>query len=230
VRSPALGRSNAKNAGIYHARGSLLLFCDDDIVPPPEFVETHLAHHRENNVGGVSLRHTEPGLPYLRTENICRVTWYGRMIDGYQSDVTTYIETLTGPNMSFSRNTQRNSGMFEGGLSGTSIFEEQDYSERLRKTTGRILFSNKICFPHLPQHDGNKSLREMDPAGYYRSFHHNEMIFFLKNRHRIFLLAVIPFCLLRSLKQARFYHRPLGDAWSMFAGVFDGMKSYYRDL
>lgn len=229
IRSTITGRSNARNLGIYHARGSLLIFCDDDILPPLEFVGTHVLLHGDG-VGGVSLRHTEPGLPYVTTKNMCRITWYGRMIDNYQSDVTAYIETLTGPNMSFTSETQLQTGLFECGLNGTSIFEEQDFSERLRATGHKILFSNLLSFLHLPQTNGNKSLRSIDPAGYYRSFHHNEIFFFLKNRPRIQLVAVIPFCLLRSVKQTMIYKRPLGDAWTMFRGVFDGMSSYYRGL
>lgn len=230
IKSSVVGRSNAKNLGIYHSRGSLLMFCDDDILPPPEFVGTHVSLHQKGGIGGVSLRHTETGLPYIRTKNMCRITWYGRMIDNYQSDITTYIETLTGPNMSFTREVQLQSGLFESGLKGTSIFEEQEYSERIRATGRKILFSNDISFPHVPQADGNKSLRAQDPATYYRSFHHNEILFFLKNRPRIQLAAVIPFCLLRSIRQSRAYKRPLRDAWTMFRGVFEGARSYYREL
>ncbi|HEX9614456.1 MAG TPA: glycosyltransferase, partial [Bacteroidota bacterium] len=228
--SKTQGRSDAKNMGMYHATGDLLLFCDDDIEPPPQFIETHVNLHAGATLGGVSLRHTEPGLPYTSTKKICRVTWYGRVIDGYHSDVTTYVRTLTGPNMSFSRSVQKQAGFFESGLVGTSILEEPDYSERILRQDLRILFSNRISFPHNPQLDGNKAVRAFEPVEYYRAFHHNEVFYFLKNRHRLLLMFVVPFCFLRSVKQAFQHNRSMKDAWSMFAGVFNGIQSYYRYL
>jgi len=45
VRSVAIAepnRAKARNAGIAHARGEAVIFCDDDTLPPGGFVEAHL--------------------------------------------------------------------------------------------------------------------------------------------------------------------------------------------
>ena len=42
-------RAKARNAGIMAARGSIIIFCDDDTVAPPAFVAEHLRAHK--NVG-----------------------------------------------------------------------------------------------------------------------------------------------------------------------------------
>lgn len=41
------GPATARNRGAAAARGSLLLFLDDDVVPVPDLVATHVRHHRD---------------------------------------------------------------------------------------------------------------------------------------------------------------------------------------
>jgi len=43
---PQPNRAAARNAAIAIARGSVLLFCDDDIVAPPKYLAAHAAAHR----------------------------------------------------------------------------------------------------------------------------------------------------------------------------------------
>ena len=45
VRQANAGRSKARNTGIEHARGSLLVFCDDDRIVCPQFIAEHQDEH-----------------------------------------------------------------------------------------------------------------------------------------------------------------------------------------
>jgi GT2 family glycosyltransferase len=47
LRQANAKQGQARNAGLQHATGDLVLFLGDDIVPEPEFVEAHVAKHRE---------------------------------------------------------------------------------------------------------------------------------------------------------------------------------------
>ncbi|MEI6620774.1 MAG: glycosyltransferase family A protein [Actinomycetes bacterium] len=49
------GRSAALNAGFAVAQGRVLVRCDDDLTPTPEFVARHVAHHSGPAVGVVGL-------------------------------------------------------------------------------------------------------------------------------------------------------------------------------
>ena len=230
IRSSIRNRSNAKNAGMRYAQGDLVLFCDDDIRVPPDFVQVHVRNHALPGIGGVSCRTLENGLPPVSTTRICRVTWYGEMIAGYQSDVRCYTGTLVGGNMSVRKEVFRRVGYFDPIYRGTSLFEEQDFSERLRHLGLRILFTNETAVTHLPQAGGNAERRRSDPAAYYRIFHHNETVFFLKNRNRFSLPFTICFCALRSIRQTLQHRLPLQKAFSIFGGVFEGFRSYYASL
>ena len=223
-------RSLAKNCGMARANGDLILFCDDDIVPGPDFLQAHVTAHRGDQVAGVSCRTVEKDLPEIQSKNICRVAWYGKMIAGFQSDVTCFTETLVGGNMSINRAALMNAGYFDSAYAGTSIFEEQDFSERLRAQGWKLLFTNASTVVHNLQSTGNTGVRERHPSEYYHDFHHNEILYFLKNRHHLLLPFVICFCLLRSAKQSRRYGLSFRQGLHMFMGVFDGFKSYYRSL
>lgn len=43
------GRSVARNLGIAHAKGKIIIFTDDDLILSPEFIEKHVRHHKEED-------------------------------------------------------------------------------------------------------------------------------------------------------------------------------------
>lgn len=49
VRQPGRGAARGRNAGAAAARGSLLVFLDDDMETSPSFLEAHLQAHRDGN-------------------------------------------------------------------------------------------------------------------------------------------------------------------------------------
>lgn len=230
IRTESRGRPAAKNIGIREAKGDLLLFCDDDILPPEDLVEAHVRAYDDLKIGAVSCRTVENGRPQVRPKRILQITSYGKMIAGFDSDVTSFVRTLVGANMSVRRDVQKKVGLFETSFGGTAIFEEPDFSIRLIRSGYKILFTNKTTVYHFPQSGGNDDLRRSGSANYYHWFHHNEMIYFLKHYSRLNLLLVVPFCLLRTIKQTIFNHLSAREGAHVFAGVFDGIKSYYRLL
>jgi len=48
VKQENAGRSAARNAGIVKAQGEKIIFIDDDQIVPPQFIESHLRLHQEN--------------------------------------------------------------------------------------------------------------------------------------------------------------------------------------
>lgn len=61
------GRSAALNAGFDASRGGVLVRCDDDMVPGPDYVRRHAAAHDGPEVGVVGLvRNIYPDTPYAR--------------------------------------------------------------------------------------------------------------------------------------------------------------------
>ena len=68
------GRSAALNAGFAESSGRVMVRCDDDLVPGPDFLSRHLAAHADREVGVVGLyRNIYPETTYARV--------YGRAWD-----------------------------------------------------------------------------------------------------------------------------------------------------
>lgn len=49
TRQENRGRSAARNSGIEKAEGKTIIFIDDDCVPTPTFIESHMQHHHEHD-------------------------------------------------------------------------------------------------------------------------------------------------------------------------------------
>lgn len=53
TRQENKGRSSARNHGIEKAKGETIIFIDDDCVPAPSFIESHMKYHREHDTAVV---------------------------------------------------------------------------------------------------------------------------------------------------------------------------------
>lgn len=49
LRRQNQGRSVARNLGIAHAKGKIIIFTDDDLILSPEFIEEHMKHHKKKD-------------------------------------------------------------------------------------------------------------------------------------------------------------------------------------
>ena len=50
----------ARNVGIQHSKGEIVLFCDDDIIPAPDWIGCHVRHYLDPNVAAVGGGETVP--------------------------------------------------------------------------------------------------------------------------------------------------------------------------
>lgn len=64
VRVENLGRASNRNAGIRAANGELLIFCDDDLIVTPEYIESHWLAHQSKTKFLLHGRKNE--IPYVR--------------------------------------------------------------------------------------------------------------------------------------------------------------------
>ncbi len=125
------GRSAALNAGMAAARGRVLVRCDDDLEPAPDFVAVHLAAHPgadggERGVVGL-YRNVFPDTPYART--------YGRPADGrfredaYRAPADTTWRYWAG-NASVTRGTADRVGGYDEAFRAYG-WEDVDWGRRL---------------------------------------------------------------------------------------------------
>jgi GT2 family glycosyltransferase len=223
------GRSSAKNQGILQAIGDVVLFCDDDILPPSNLLSTHAKNHANKSlVGGVCCRLIEKGQPEAFVTVPLRTTFYGRLVNKAFSTSSGYVTSLNGGNMSIRRSVINQCGFFEEAFDGTSMVEEPDYAFRILKNGHRIFFDASCTVMHYPQKDGNIASIESNRARWFRSYFHNLAIYFIKYGRFWNLPFVFLYCLSLSGKHIVQHSMRITDYFAMVGGFFSGIRKGFQ--
>lgn len=140
------GAANARNVGARMARGSLLLFVDDDDLPQPGFILGHIGAHQDPLIAAVCGAMLQPGSRLraeteLSAEELASI----QLRDGPR-DVDCVFECFWGSTCNLSVKAEwfekvggfyddENAGVASGGL------HDALFGQTLRKQGGRILYS-----------------------------------------------------------------------------------------
>jgi len=132
------GLAAARNVGIRAASGEIVLFTDDDAIPPPDWVERIAAHYAEGVAGVGGLPEPEKPTPYARYEMAAGMLKYGpdwRGVDG-----------AGGLNASFRRDALLDIGGFDERF--RAIADDADINRRLTAAGYRLRFVPGIVVKH----------------------------------------------------------------------------------
>ncbi|GAA4485974.1 glycosyltransferase family 2 protein [Microbacterium panaciterrae] len=139
------GRSAALNAGFADARGGILIRCDDDLRPGPEYVAAHVARHAEGVCGVIGLyRNVYPDTAYARA--------YGRERDGrfradaYAAPAESAWRYWAG-NVSVARETYDRIGDYDTAFRAYG-WEDVDWGYRLHQSGIGIVLAPELETPH----------------------------------------------------------------------------------
>ena len=171
------GRSLAKNYWILFSKGDIVLFCDDDIIVPENFISTHVGLYKDPEIAAGSCRLVETGQPAIRIRKPLRTTFYGRLINKPFSTQSDFVTSLNGGNMSFRREVLDKVGFFEEHFIGTSMVEEPDIAYRIVKSGYKLYFNASITVFHYPQSDGNIAEMKGRRADWFYYYFFNEKSF-----------------------------------------------------
>jgi GT2 family glycosyltransferase len=144
----------ARNTGVEHARASIVIFLDDDIVPAPSFVTAHLAAHGVESGGPAT---PVPGrvvvghLPALLQEPPDRFAitlraWWEAMFDRMRrpGHRFAYADLLSG-NFSLTREMFLEVGGFDPSL---RCHEDYELGYRLIGAGAQLVFAEDACGTH----------------------------------------------------------------------------------
>ncbi len=202
---------HARNIGAKLARGSYLLYCDDDIIPPADLIELHLANLQQQGIGAAT------GGVYVESKKLPPqprpfvILPNGRIRDYWQYEVPKgTTDSLRGGNMSIVRQRAIDVGLFDEGYIGRANWEETDFSLRILRRGYQIAYDPAAAVVHLGhQTGGSRASKDWDERQYFFESHHNNAYFFAKN----FQQRYLPWFLKRELgwvlvKQAVFQKHP----------------------
>jgi GT2 family glycosyltransferase len=195
VRLDRPGLPRARNVGWRAARGSIVLYLDDDVIPLPGLVDGHRHAYDDPRVGGVAGRVITTGFPLPDTPSAkSRLPGVGWLFFNFAQTTAAEVDSARGCNMSFRRAVLAEVGGFdERYRSSPCSREESDCCFRVRRLGHRIVFAPEAAVEHLMQASGGTRTIGADTA-LSPEHHANNVCFFLRNvpwRHRPTTLLVL---------------------------------------
>lgn len=136
----------AMNRGLREARGPIVLFLDDDIVPETQLVAAHLAAHlREPGrlIAGRVIQPWQEGIDFSQDDHF-----------HFASLRPARIEQFMGGNFSLQRADALRVGGFDENFVKVAYRFEAEFAHRWRKLGGTIDYEPAACLHHLKSADG----------------------------------------------------------------------------
>lgn len=186
------GLPNARNVGVEHASGRVVIFCDDDTIPEKNFISAHVKAYEDPSVGAVAGRVILEGIPVTgdpRFGTIRRADY--KITSKFNSMARKFADHFQGCNFSVSRQVLRQGVRSDKRFGGTAHLEECDLALQITDKKNRILFEPEAALVHLVQAGGGCRMPDMGRWLYW--YGHNFMLLHLKHGPRylfpIFLMA-----------------------------------------
>lgn len=137
----------AMNSGLACARGEIVIFVDDDIVPDASFLSAHALAHAEGSCSIVAGQVLQPGEQAVS----------GSSGDGefqFCSDRRCWVEELMGGNFSVNRTVALALGGFDENFVHVAYRFEAEFCDRALSAGERILFFPGASIRHLKASEG----------------------------------------------------------------------------
>ena len=176
IQIDQVGTCHARNVGIEAAKGDIILFCDDDIIPTPDLLTHHVRHYRDPTVGGV----TGP-CGYQPVDGPLFIVRGGETPRYPLPTTVVEAESAQGCNMSFRKQILVRIGGFDEGFIIHARKEEPDASLRVRALGYRILFDPQVSIEHLAFPSGGGRAFINQEKLYCFGLFHNRAYFFGKH-------------------------------------------------
>ncbi len=149
--------TRARNHGIRLARGEIVLFLDDDVLPSENLIDEHLACFADPKVWGVGGCTLSAGARKVSKRELSASQLREielNVVDRFDLDWPRVLTWAPGCNMSFRRQNIIDVGGFDEAFYAMAIGEETEMCFRLRKAGGVIQYAPSAELVHLVDSTG----------------------------------------------------------------------------
>lgn len=222
--------------GAKKAKGDIVLYLDDDVIPGYRLVEHHLKNYTDKKIGGVTGRVVEPYNNNIWTNGRANsITKFGNVIQNVTSRDRLETFAVSGGNMSFRKSVIKKAGYFDTNYIGNAYRIETDFSVAVSKIGYKMIFEPNAQIFHLnASTGGTRKTRETARKWYYNYFHNFSYFFFKNCNHLYFPLFLLQkTVLLWGLKCAAlgiliWKPRIIFGLVTPISGIINGYKDYKK--
>lgn len=168
------GAPHARNVGVSHAKGDILVFFDDDVVPQtPNLIASHIKNYADEKIGMVAGRVKQP-YEHKTVQKPGRILPYVYMVfGGFNAEARQPVNNVIGCNFSMRKSLWNDlGGMDEYFVRGVN-HEESELAIRVAKSGYEIIFDPVPFVHHLEAGVGGNRDNAASKREYrYWIFHH----------------------------------------------------------
>jgi len=150
IRQENKGPASARNTGVKHAKGELILFIDDDVLPAPNLLEEHVSGHQRHHGQNIAIVGSVVCAPEVKVSPFMRwlinegpYFWHSREEDGAKLD----YRCLCTANISLNRSLMLEKGMFDESF--RPFFEDIELGYRFEQQNVQIILNKHAIGYHL---------------------------------------------------------------------------------
>jgi len=190
----------ARNYGVRRSQGEIILFIDDDVKIPPDYLVAHSRNYQRPEVGAVAgrvwdrlklsatgdwqetkLAVTKTGIDYLPPQAMdAAIAWY--YLDLVYPNQPQQVISARGCNMSFRRQVFTEYGLrFDERFQGSAVREESDFCLRIRSTPWQIWYDPEAYLIHWGEETGGCHDLNTRSFKYQLTFYHNHFLMGFNN-------------------------------------------------
>jgi GT2 family glycosyltransferase len=147
IKLPRPSVPGAMNRGLVEARGEVVLFLDDDIVPNEGLIAAHERAHRDSTVAVVAGRVIQPWEIDVLPRKDCGEA-------GFSSTGRRVVHEFMAGNFSVKRSVALQIGGFDENFVHVAYRFERDFADRVLGELGCILFEPSATIHHLKAQEG----------------------------------------------------------------------------
>ncbi|MDZ7265183.1 MAG: hypothetical protein ONB16_11395 [candidate division KSB1 bacterium] len=216
-----------RNWGVQLARGEIVVFCDDAIIPTQQWLQAHERNYSDSSIGSVAGKIVENN-GEIQSHKVGQINWLtGQLVENFHSNTRTRIDFGYGFNLSFRKEALLKVHGFDTRFMGTGILDDVDACLRVKAIGYEIVFEPDASVIHL------EPTSITNAADYWQRWYfwygHNSSLLFYKN----FSYRVAPIYLayrIVELVAASLKYRQLNIFRRGLQGLWNGYKSYrFRD-
>ena len=159
IRLPKPSITQAMNEALLHAKGEVVLFLDDDIIPGQRLFSAHIDNYKDTGTWAVVGQVLQPGESPYNGAVQCRTTGLREYLDfPFNSSSRAWVNNVMAGNLSVRKYRALYVGGFDENFVGAAYRFETEFGRRLCKAGGKILFESGASIRHLKaEHGGNRS-------------------------------------------------------------------------
>ena len=176
---PGPSLPHARNTGIINSTGSIILFLDDDATVHPDCFNEHLAAHAQNDNDVVAgrIKQMNRDVSWAETDTVASIdSRTGENTGNFDLDYEGDVLYATGGHMSVKRDVFKTTGLFNTFFIGNALFEDIEFSLRLRKHGYFTKYNPRAIMYHYPESKGG--CHDSNNTNYLLERLHNHVLFY----------------------------------------------------